>query len=82
MQQKNAGLAAILSFFFSGLGQIYNGHIGKGILLIIIQVINVFLMFILIGFITYPLFWMYGMYDAYQSADRYNQQLQQENSQL
>jgi len=28
---KNPGVAAVLSFFFSGLGQIYNGQILKGI---------------------------------------------------
>ena len=32
---KNPGLAAIISFFFPGLGQIYNGEIGKGILFIV-----------------------------------------------
>ena len=31
---KNPGLAAVLSFFYCGLGQIYNGQIGKGILLL------------------------------------------------
>jgi len=30
---KNPGLAAILSFFICGLGQIYNGQIAKGIAL-------------------------------------------------
>lgn len=28
---KNPGLAAVLSFFFMGLGQIYNGQIAKGV---------------------------------------------------
>jgi TM2 domain-containing membrane protein YozV len=28
---KNPGLAAVLSFFISGLGQIYNGQIAKGV---------------------------------------------------
>ena len=27
--QKNPGLAAVASFFFAGLGQIYNGEITK-----------------------------------------------------
>jgi hypothetical protein len=33
--QKSAGLAAILSFFWCGLGQIYAGQVLKGILLMI-----------------------------------------------
>lgn len=28
---KNPGIAAVLSFLITGLGQIYNGQIGKGI---------------------------------------------------
>ncbi|MCI0531958.1 MAG: hypothetical protein L0Y74_08435 [candidate division Zixibacteria bacterium] len=69
---KNPGLAAVLSFFFTGLGQIYNGEIGKGILFIVLQVVNIFLMFLLIGFITYPILWIWGMVDAYKKAERLN----------
>lgn len=74
---KNSGLAAVLSFLLTGLGQIYNGSIGKGLMLIVVQVINAFLMVILIGFITYPLVWIWSIYDAYKSAERINAQLVQ-----
>ncbi|WP_370514495.1 hypothetical protein [Alteribacillus sp. YIM 98480] len=70
--QKNAGLAAVLSAVWSGLGQIYNGQIAKGIILMIIQFINSLLFFVLIGFITYPIVWIYGMVDAYKQAEKYN----------
>ncbi|WP_100371799.1 hypothetical protein [Bacillus sp. FJAT-45037] len=70
---KNAGLAAVLSALWCGLGQIYNGQIGKGILFMIIQFINVLLFIILIGFITYPLMWVWGMIDAYRQAEELNQ---------
>lgn len=33
-------LAAILSLILSGLGQIYNGQITKGVIFIVIQLIN------------------------------------------
>ena len=49
MYKKNPGVAAVLSFFWAGLGQIYNGQIAKGIVLMIVQVMNVLLMFVLIG---------------------------------
>ena len=65
---KDPGIATVLSFFWTGLGQIYNGQIGKGLLFILIQAINVLLMFVIIGFITFPLFWVYGMYDANKTA--------------
>ena len=73
--KKNPGLAAVASFFFSGLGQIYNGEILKGVLLMVIQVINVLLMCVVIGFLTYPLVWIYGIWDAYKSAEKFNQSI-------
>ena len=50
--RTTAGLAAVLSFLIPGLGQIYNGEIGKGIIIIIVQIINGFLATIIVGFIT------------------------------
>jgi TM2 domain-containing membrane protein YozV len=69
---KNPGLAAVFSFFYSGLGQIYNGEIGKGIMFIFVQTINIGLMFLFIGFITYPAFWIWGIVDAYKTAEKMN----------
>ncbi|MBS3920645.1 MAG: hypothetical protein KG012_17360 [Deltaproteobacteria bacterium] len=69
---KNPGVAAVLSFFITGLGQIYNGQITKGVLFIIIQAINALLMYALIGFITFPIFWIWGMVDAYRTAEKIN----------
>jgi TM2 domain-containing membrane protein YozV/ribosomal protein L40E len=71
-ERKSAGLAAVLSFLFVGLGQIYNGQIGKGIMFIILGIVFVFMMLLLIGFILYPLFWIYNIYDAYSTAERIN----------
>jgi len=71
-EQKNPGLAAILSFFFTGLGQIYNGQIGKGLIFIIIGGLLALSMFIVIGFLLYPIFWIYNIYDAYKTAERIN----------
>jgi len=74
--QKNPGLAAVASFFFAGLGQIYNGEITKGFLLMAIQVVNVLLMIVLIGFVLYPIVWVYGIWDAYKTAEKYNEGLE------
>ena len=71
---KNPGVAAVLSFFFCGLGQIYNGQILKGIILLICYAISWLLMYILIGFIIVPILWIWGMYDAYRSAERINKE--------
>ncbi|MDL4840564.1 DUF5683 domain-containing protein [Aquibacillus rhizosphaerae] len=71
---KNAGLAAVLSFLICGLGQIYNGQIGKGIGFIVVYAISWALMVVLIGFITTPILWIWGMIDAYKVAEKINQQ--------
>lgn len=69
---KSAGLAAVLSFLISGLGQIYNGQIGKGLVVLVVQAINVFLMNILIGYVTFAIVWVWAIYDAYRVAEKVN----------
>ncbi|WP_017549674.1 hypothetical protein [Salinicoccus carnicancri] len=76
MRQKSSGLAAVLSFFITGLGQIYNGEIFKGIILMLIQLINGALTVILIGYLFLPIVWLYGIINAYRAAERYNRKNQ------
>lgn len=70
---KNPGVATVLSFFFMGLGQVYNGQIGKGVLFIIMYAISIVLMLVFIGFITTPILWIWGMVDANRSAKKINE---------
>jgi len=72
---KNPTTATILSFFISGLGQIYNGQIGKGILFIVLYAISIALIFVIVGFITTPILWIWGMVDANKSAKKVNEQI-------
>jgi len=72
---NNPGLAAVLSFFWMGLGQIYNGQIAKGVFFIVLYAVSVLMMLILIGFLTTPVLWIWGMYDAYSSAEKLNREL-------
>ena len=69
---KNPGLAAVLSFFFSGLGQIYNGQILKGLLFMVVQVVNFVLAFVVIGLFTGFVVWVWAIVDAYTSAELLN----------
>ena|SRR3989338_1032593 len=71
-QIKNPGLAAVLSFFFAGLGQIYNGQMAKGLILMALDILNFFLLFILIGFVTGLITKIYAISDAYNTAKRIN----------
>lgn len=68
-ERKSSGIAVVLSFLIPGLGQIYVGKIGLGILFILLSSIFVVLMFFLIGIPLYLVLWVYSMYDAYKSAE-------------
>lgn len=72
VKRKDEGIAAVLSFFFTGLGQIYNGQIGKGIGFLLLGFVLALTIFILIGIILYPVFWIYNIYDAYTTAKKIN----------
>lgn len=67
-EEKSPILALILSVFFPGIGQFYNGQPKKGIILIIAAIISVALFIIMIGAVLYLIVWVYALYDAYTSA--------------
>ena len=70
---KDPTIALLLSFLLGGWGgQIYNGQIGKGIGIFVLQIINGILMFFLIGLLTWPIVWLWGCYDAYSVAQKIN----------
>ncbi|MGH7906077.1 MAG: zinc ribbon domain-containing protein [Candidatus Binataceae bacterium] len=71
---KSPGLAAVLSFFWCGLGQIYNGQIFKGLVMVVLYAFSVFLMHFIIGFITTPILWIWGIVNAYRTAERMRRQ--------
>ena len=68
--QKNPVLAAILSFLFSGLGQVYNGSLVKGLIVYFCALIGFFI-FVIPGVIVL----VYGIYDAYTTAKKMNEGL-------
>lgn len=70
--EKSAFLALILSFLLPGLGQIYNGEIGKGIAFILAYGCSFVLMAILIGFLLAPVIWIWSMVDAFKKSEELN----------
>lgn len=65
VQLKVPVVSAILSAFFPGLGQIYNGdRLSKGLLIFFGFAIGS-----LFYFLPGLLVWIFGMYDAYKTAD-------------
>lgn len=79
VKYKEPLLSAILSLFIPGLGQIYNGQVMKGIIILALYVglwaVSGVLMFVLIGFCTMLLpvvLWLYAIYDGYVVAGKIN----------
>lgn len=62
---KSAGVALILSLLVCGLGQLYNGQIGKGILMFVLMI---GLWFVLLGWAI----WIWSAVDAYKTAKAMN----------
>ena len=56
-QKPYPGMAAVLSFIFNGLGQIYNGQIKKGLFVIFLSTLSIFIF--IIGAILIGL-WLFG----------------------
>jgi TM2 domain-containing membrane protein YozV len=67
VQKKNPLIALILSLIITGVGQIYNGQVRKGVILLVVFFI-VFIIFWPLALIV----WLYGMYDAYTTAGTIN----------
>ncbi len=85
IKKKNPVIAVIASFFFPGLGQIYNGELRKGSGYIIIGIsfagLWIFLTQsrhiigpILVASASYLLLWVSTMYDAYRTAEEIDSQ--------
>lgn len=77
MSQKNPIIALLLSFLFPGVGQIYNGQLMKGVIILVAYFGIIFLAFVLsfflIGiclFVVPVIIWLYAMYDAYVTANK------------
>lgn len=77
--EKSEVIAAILSFLLPGAGQIYNGDVGKGAILIGVVIVNIFLIIITFGLwaiIAIPvnlILMVYAVYDAYTTTRKNNE---------
>ena len=79
---KNPGIAAVLSFFIPGLGQIYDGEIIIGIAFFIIELLLIIVGVSLIRtsqiregaafMIVNLIFWAYNIYRGYKIAEEEN----------
>ncbi len=65
---KSPGIALVLSVLFCGAGQMYNGQVAKGILMLLGSIL---LWLVMLGWIV----WVWSMIDAYQTAKVINARL-------
>jgi TM2 domain-containing membrane protein YozV len=65
-EDKNPIISAVLSFFFPGAGQAYNGQTLKGAGFFIGMLITSFIPILPI------IVWIYGLYDSYTTANKMN----------
>ena len=79
---KNSGLAAVLSLTIPGLGQMYAGQIGRGLLLLFIGIpltviIALFFFWLILPLFLPLAFWIWNIFDAYNICNEYNKRLLQ-----
>jgi Predicted membrane protein len=67
VKQKSPFLAFILSFFWTGLGQLYNGKFVKGIFFQIALAIGLSMLIVPGIFV-----WIFGLWDAYNDSEKMN----------
>jgi len=72
---KSPGLAAVLSLFFPGAGQVYNGRFLSALGWFMLAFFNWLLTLVLIGYLTAPVIHFLSAYVAYRQAERINRKV-------
>lgn len=72
VQPKNSAAAIALSFLIPGVGSMYAGNSGVGVLILTLYVMSLVLCLVLIGFVLAPVVWIWGMMNAHSSATNWN----------
>lgn len=73
--KKSAGLAAVLTLLLVGAGQMYLGHVGRGVAFLVAYVVAVVLMMVFIGFLLVPVVLIWALVDAVSLANQHNAHL-------
>ena len=66
---SDPGIAAVASALLLGLGQMYNGQIAKGIILLFVYSFSAMLIFVIIGLFMMLPVWLFAIYNAYTVAE-------------
>ena len=69
---KQPVLSLLLSFLLPGLGQIYNGEVGKGIGFMVGCFFAALSVMLFVGIVIAPALFIWNLVDAYKGAERFN----------
>ncbi|WP_254544340.1 double zinc ribbon domain-containing protein [Halomarina pelagica] len=70
VKENRALVAAVASFLWPGVGQLVNGEVVKGLVLLVLFPVAAFTIVFGIGFVLAPAVWLYAVYDAYTTGER------------
>ena len=71
---KSPGVALLISFFLPGVGSMYAGSVGLGVIILVLWLISAVAVFFVIGWILAPACWIWGMIAAHMNAQRWNRE--------
>lgn len=69
---RSPAAALVMSLFIPGLGSMYAGKAGWGILIVALWLVSWPMLFFAIGLITLPACWIWGMIAGYSDARAWN----------
>lgn len=69
---KSAGTALVLGLFFPGIGNMYAGRPGKGVLVLCCTVVAWLSVVFIVGFLLVPACHLWGAWTANNDANRWN----------
>lgn len=69
---KNKWVAGLLSFIFPGVGHLYLGQIGKGVMLMVANVISMLLISVIVGVFLFLGVWLYAIVTSIKEANAIN----------
>jgi TM2 domain-containing membrane protein YozV len=69
---RSRAAAITMSIFLPGLGSMYGGNPGIGVLLLVALLVSCLLVLALIGFVLVPAVWAVGLWHAHHSVVQWN----------
>ena len=82
LPQKSTGVGIILSFLLPGLGHLYAGLIGMGLILMVLSMVFIALAFFtfFITLVFYLILWIWGIFNVRQKINEYNEYIRRVGS--